>query len=338
MAVHQHRRARDVPVVDVPCARPAMLPLRTTFVTLHRMTAHVVTIRLASALRSRSSIPVRRQRSKRSSTRLSGSDSVARRRRVSSASAPRRHDDEQGRAHAGQVVQRASARPRCASTIAASARVRARTTRATAKRTMRWRCSTGPAQRWPDAQLWLGGFSFGGAVAIRAAVRARRRAPGHRRAGDPARRRVDTTRLPTCPWLLVQGDRMNWSTPPTSNAGRQALRVAAATRDAAGRRSFLSRPAERLRDVVVDWLGRRSDGSERGMQADAMLGQLKKIFGTEPAVAGMLEDREPLRAGDCGAADRAGALGFFRIRRRSRRDPSPAAEALRPRRTRRSIH
>jgi alpha/beta superfamily hydrolase len=59
--------------------------------------------------------------------------------------------------------------------------------------------------RWPDAQLWLGGFSFGGAVAIRAAVQ---RDTQLLVTVAPAIRRVvvDTARLPTCPWLLVQGD------------------------------------------------------------------------------------------------------------------------------------
>lgn len=60
-------------------------------------------------------------------------------------------------------------------------------------------------ERWPGAGLWLGGFSFGGAVAIRAAVRRDVRrlitvAPAIRRVA------VDAATLPTCPWLIVQGD------------------------------------------------------------------------------------------------------------------------------------
>jgi uncharacterized protein len=60
-------------------------------------------------------------------------------------------------------------------------------------------------QRWPGAGLWLGGFSFGGAVAIRAAARAAAArlvsvAPAVARAADPA------IALPRCPWLIVQGD------------------------------------------------------------------------------------------------------------------------------------
>ena len=65
-------------------------------------------------------------------------------------------------------------------------------------------------QRWPDAALWLGGFSFGGLVALRAAT-----SPG----GDTLARLITIapafTRyydspaavpVPRCPWLLIQGD------------------------------------------------------------------------------------------------------------------------------------
>jgi uncharacterized protein len=61
-------------------------------------------------------------------------------------------------------------------------------------------------QRWPGAALWAAGFSFGGAIAVRAAVaRDAQRlvtvAPAvHRFA-------VSGAELPRCPWLLIQGDR-----------------------------------------------------------------------------------------------------------------------------------
>lgn len=59
--------------------------------------------------------------------------------------------------------------------------------------------------RWPAAQLWLGGFSFGGAIAIRAAaqVDARRLvtvAPAIRLVA------VDVFATPRVSWLVVQGD------------------------------------------------------------------------------------------------------------------------------------
>jgi len=60
-------------------------------------------------------------------------------------------------------------------------------------------------QRWPGAALWLAGFSFGGAVAVRAAQRASPKtlvtvAPGIARVG------VEDAPSPRCRWLLVQGE------------------------------------------------------------------------------------------------------------------------------------
>ncbi len=61
------------------------------------------------------------------------------------------------------------------------------------------------AQRWPGAKLWLGGFSVGGAVAIRAAAS---RDVARLVTVAPAIRRVSVTgSMPQCPWLIVQGDR-----------------------------------------------------------------------------------------------------------------------------------
>ena len=62
--------------------------------------------------------------------------------------------------------------------------------------------------RWPEANLWLAGFSFGGVVALRAASRmssVKRLvtiAPALERYFQQP---VDVP-LPPCPWLLVQGD------------------------------------------------------------------------------------------------------------------------------------
>jgi uncharacterized protein len=61
-------------------------------------------------------------------------------------------------------------------------------------------------EKWPDAALWLGGFSFGGAVAVRAAAQAN---AVRLVTAAPAIRRVplDGITMPECPWLIVQGDR-----------------------------------------------------------------------------------------------------------------------------------
>jgi uncharacterized protein len=60
-------------------------------------------------------------------------------------------------------------------------------------------------EKWPDAALWLAGFSFGGAVAVRAAAQAN---PERLVTVAPAIRRVSLAgvAMPTCPWLIVQGD------------------------------------------------------------------------------------------------------------------------------------
>jgi uncharacterized protein len=60
-------------------------------------------------------------------------------------------------------------------------------------------------KRWPGAALCLAGFSFGGAVAIRAAAQAN---PEALVTVAPAIRRVPLEDIPapTCPWLIVQGD------------------------------------------------------------------------------------------------------------------------------------
>src|SRR5262249_11761472 len=63
--------------------------------------------------------------------------------------------------------------------------------------------------RWPDAPLWLAGFSFGGAVALSIAAQA---APARLVVVAPGITRLeradfDAARAaqPTCPWLIVQG-------------------------------------------------------------------------------------------------------------------------------------
>lgn len=59
--------------------------------------------------------------------------------------------------------------------------------------------------QWPQANVLLGGFSFGGAVAIRAASQ---RPVAALVTVAPAVDRVDvpTAALPRCPWLVLQGE------------------------------------------------------------------------------------------------------------------------------------
>lgn len=113
------------------------------------------------------------------------------------------------------------------------------------------------AQRWPDAQLWLGGFSFGGAVAIRAAV-ASSQAPNIARLVTvaPAIRRVsvDSSTPPQCPWLIVQGDRDELVEPADIQQWAQALPVQPRLAMIAGVEHFFHGRLNDLRTTVVDWL------------------------------------------------------------------------------------
>jgi uncharacterized protein len=66
------------------------------------------------------------------------------------------------------------------------------------------------AQRWPGRELVLAGFSFGGYVALRLAQQrdAENRPPRLLITVAPAVQRFDTesTPVPRCPWLIIQGD------------------------------------------------------------------------------------------------------------------------------------
>ncbi len=59
--------------------------------------------------------------------------------------------------------------------------------------------------RWPGLPLWLGGFSFGGAVAVLAAAASH---PDLVVLIAPGVTKIDVTHAPGpgCPWLIVQGD------------------------------------------------------------------------------------------------------------------------------------
>ncbi len=65
------------------------------------------------------------------------------------------------------------------------------------------------ALRWPDASIWLAGFSFGAAIALRTSLLL---ASNHRIVRlitiAPALRWLVQvkTETPSCPWLIVQGD------------------------------------------------------------------------------------------------------------------------------------
>lgn len=112
-------------------------------------------------------------------------------------------------------------------------------------------------RRWPTANLWLAGFSFGGAVAIRAAAQ---RDVARLVTVAPAVQRIAVSEnsLPRCPWLLVQGERDELV--EAQDVKRWAASVAPAPelKLLPGVDHFFHGRLNELRDIVVEWL-RASD-------------------------------------------------------------------------------
>lgn len=111
-------------------------------------------------------------------------------------------------------------------------------------------------QRWASVPLLLGGFSFGGAVAIRAAAAASNVdalvtvAPAIRRI------KVPTHTLPKCPWLIVQGDRDELVDAEDVQAWAGALSVTPQIVVMRGVEHFFHGRLNDLREAVSTWLRR----------------------------------------------------------------------------------
>jgi uncharacterized protein len=113
-------------------------------------------------------------------------------------------------------------------------------------------------QRWPDAALWLGGFSFGAAVAVRVAAPAK---AARLVAVAPGIDKMDTAGAgpPLCPWLIVQGDADEVVSPQTVLDWARSLAAAPGVRAPqlqvlrGGGHYFHGRINE-LRDVVLGFM------------------------------------------------------------------------------------
>lgn len=106
--------------------------------------------------------------------------------------------------------------------------------------------------RWPGRSVWLAGFSFGGGVALRAALRAPivrliTIAPAVARAGPLAQ-------LPTCPWLLIQGDADEVVPASMVLDWAESLTVAPEIKMMAGAGHFFHGRLVELRELIGDWL------------------------------------------------------------------------------------
>jgi uncharacterized protein len=108
-------------------------------------------------------------------------------------------------------------------------------------------------ERWPQAKLWLGGFSFGGAVALRAAAQIE---PARLVTVAPAIQRVDVTRVqpPRCPWLIVQGDNDELVNAVEIQTWAQSLDPPPQLSVLAGVDHFFHGRLNELREVVVRWV------------------------------------------------------------------------------------
>ncbi|HJS89480.1 MAG TPA: alpha/beta fold hydrolase [Steroidobacteraceae bacterium] len=108
-------------------------------------------------------------------------------------------------------------------------------------------------ERWPSASLWLAGFSFGGAVAVRAAAQARPErlvvvAPGITRVA------LDGVGSPPGPWLIIQGDADDVIEPAAVLEWAHRQTVPPAVRLLPGAGHFFHGRLHELRGVVLEYL------------------------------------------------------------------------------------
>jgi uncharacterized protein len=116
-------------------------------------------------------------------------------------------------------------------------------------------------KRWPGARLWAGGFSFGGAIAIRAAAaRDVRRLVTVAPAID--RVAVDDARLPRCPWLIVQGGSDELVDAEKIRRWAEALPAPPQLAILRGVDHFFHGRLNELRSVVLEWLEQQRGAGE----------------------------------------------------------------------------
>jgi alpha/beta superfamily hydrolase len=108
-------------------------------------------------------------------------------------------------------------------------------------------------RRWPNAALWLAGFSFGGAVAVRAAGEA---GPQRLIAVAPGITTITVTDAapPACPWLIVHGDADEVVPLEAVRAWADRLSPAPQMRVLPGASHFFHGRLNELRDVVLAFM------------------------------------------------------------------------------------
>jgi alpha/beta superfamily hydrolase len=112
-------------------------------------------------------------------------------------------------------------------------------------------------ERWPQARLWLAGFSFGAAVAVCAS---REAMPAGLVAVAPAVDRLDIAAvMPTCPWLVLLGDADEVVPPQRMLQWAQGLRPVPVTQVLAGAGHFFHGRLPELRERVTAFLNQRPE-------------------------------------------------------------------------------
>jgi alpha/beta superfamily hydrolase len=108
-------------------------------------------------------------------------------------------------------------------------------------------------QRWSGAELVLGGFSFGGAVAIRAATTLH---PAKLVTIAPAIRKVEVgpEHIPSCPWLIVQGDADELVDPNDIKQWALGFSQPPVLKYLSGVDHFFHGKLNELRDTVIQWM------------------------------------------------------------------------------------
>jgi alpha/beta superfamily hydrolase len=110
-------------------------------------------------------------------------------------------------------------------------------------------------ERWPGAQLWLAGFSFGAAVVVRASSEA---APSRLVAVAPAVDRIDIGAVtPACPWLVLLGDADEVVAPQRMLQWARGLRPQPDIQVMAGAGHFFHGRLPQLREAVTAFANKK---------------------------------------------------------------------------------
>jgi len=110
--------------------------------------------------------------------------------------------------------------------------------------------------RWPHATIWLAGFSFGAAMALRASQHGA--PPAALITVAPALRWLNQLAdAPECPWLIVQGDKDELVDAQAVQSWVSTLARAPQLTLLAGAEHFFHGRLNDLRDVVREWLANR---------------------------------------------------------------------------------